>query len=228
MRTELSFTPLPQIQTELIAVFATDTQTAKGPDAKPQPVLLTGDDKVRSAAAAVLSSGEYKAGPNETVLLHAPAGLAAKRLLIVGLGKKAKATVHAVRNAAGTALRYTKPRAIRELTIALPEVPADLGLSLTERGASRAVTEGALVGNFDADTYRSERKDVSVQSLTVAAAAGAELAVGRVTQVDSAAQRVVVEEGPPLEYDRLVVATGARRVPLGFQYSMRTRTGGMG
>ena len=94
---------------------------AKGPDAKPQPVLLTSDEKVRAAAAAVLSSGEYKAGPNETVLLHAPAGLAAKRLLIVGLGKKAKATVHAVRNAAGTAVRYTKPRAIRELVFALPE-----------------------------------------------------------------------------------------------------------
>ena len=55
------------------------------------------------------------------MLLHAPAGLKAKRLLIVGLGKKAKATVHAVRNAAGTAVRYTKPRAIRELAFALPK-----------------------------------------------------------------------------------------------------------
>jgi leucyl aminopeptidase len=179
MRTELSFTPLAQIQTELLAVFATDTQTAKGPDAKPQPVLLTSDEKVRAAAAAVLSSGEYKAGPNETVLLHAPAGIAAKRLLIVGLGKKPKATSHAVRNAAGTAVRYTKPRAIRELTIALPEVPADLGLSLTDAASARAAAEGALVGDFDADTYRSERKDVSVQSLTVAGAAGADQAAIR-------------------------------------------------
>src|SRR5690349_668870 len=130
MRTELSFSPLAQIQTELLAVFATDTQTAKGPDAKPQPVLLTSDEKVRAAAGAVLSSGEYKAGPNETVLLHAPAGLSAKRLLIVGLGKKAKATVHAVRNASGTAVRYTKPRAIRELTIAVPETVAESGVTL--------------------------------------------------------------------------------------------------
>ncbi len=97
MRTELSFSPLAQIETELLAVAAIDTQTAKGPDAKPQPVLLTSDEAVRAAAASVLSTGEYKAGTNETVLLHAPAGLKAKRLLIVGLGKKAKATVHAVR-----------------------------------------------------------------------------------------------------------------------------------
>jgi leucyl aminopeptidase len=174
MRTDLSFTPLAQIQTELLAVFATDTQTAKDPDAKPQPVLLTIDEKVRSAAAAVLSSGEYKAGPNETVLLHAPAGLAAKRLLIVGLGKKAKATVHAVRNAAGTAVRYTKPRAIRELTIAVPEAVAESGVTLAVEACTRAVVEGAFVGNFDADTYRSERKDVSVQSLRVAATVGAD------------------------------------------------------
>jgi len=174
MRTELSFSPLAQIQTELLAVFATDTQTAKGPDARPQPVLLTSDEKVRAAAAAVLSSGEYKAGPNETVLLHAPAGLSAKRLLIVGLGKKAKATVHAVRNASGTAVRYTKPRAIRELTIAVPETVAESGVTLALEACARAVAEGAFVGDFDADTYRSERKDVSVQSLAVAAPAGAE------------------------------------------------------
>jgi len=176
MRSELSFTPLAQIQTQLLAVFAIDTQTAKGPDAKPQPILLTSDENVRSAAAAVLSSGEFKAGPNETVLLHAPAGLAAKRLLIVGLGKKAKATVHSVRNAAGTAVRYTKPRAIRELTIAIPDVVGEAGVGLSIDAGARAVAEGAFVGNFDADTYRSERKDVSVQSLNVAGPAGTDQA----------------------------------------------------
>ena len=176
MRSELSFTPLAQIQTQLLAVFAIDTQTAKGPDAKPQPILLTSDENVRSAAAAVLSSGEFKAGPNETVLLHAPAGLAAKRLLIVGLGKKAKATVHSVRNAAGTAVRYTKPRAIRELTIAIPDMVGEVGVGLSIDAGARAVAEGAFVGNFDADTYRSERKDVSVQSLNVAGPAATDQA----------------------------------------------------
>jgi len=174
MQTKISFENLAGIQTELLAVLATDTQAAKGPDAKPQPVLLTSDEKVRSAAAAVLSSGEYKASPNETVLLHGPAGLAAKRLLIVGVGKNARATVHAVRNAAGTAVRYTKPRGIRELTLTLPEAPAETGVTLAATASARAAVEGAFVGNFDADTYRSERKDVSVQSFTLAAPAGAD------------------------------------------------------
>jgi leucyl aminopeptidase len=167
MKTALSFSPLAQIETELLAVTAIDTQTAKGPDVKPEPVLLTSDAAVLAAAAAVLSTGEFKAGANETLLLHAPAGLKAKRLLIVGLGKKAKATVHAVRNAAGTAVRYTKPRAIRELVFALPENYSE-GL-LHAMACTRAATEGAIIGDFDADTYRSERKDVSVHSCTLAA-----------------------------------------------------------
>jgi leucyl aminopeptidase len=169
MRTELKFASLSDIQTELLAVLAADTQTAKGADAKPAPALLTADEKVKSAAAQVLSSGEFKAGANETVLLHAPAGLAAKRLLIVGLGKQARANAHGVRNAAGTAVRYAKPRGIRELTIGLPAAG-----ELDAAQSARAIVEGAYVGDFDPDTYRSDRKDQSIQSLTVAVPAGAD------------------------------------------------------
>ena len=164
MKTDLTFANPAGIETELLAVLAVDTQTSKTPDAKPQPVLLTADEAVKSAAAAVLAAGEFKAGANETLLLHAPAGLAAKRLLIVGLGKQAKATAHSVRNAAGTAVRFTKPRAIRELVFALPEAEF-----LPPGPCVRAAVEGALVGDLDPDTYRSDRKDLSVQSFTVAA-----------------------------------------------------------
>ena len=171
MQTKLSYAPLAGIETEILAVLAADTQTAKGPEAKAQPVLLTSDHAVKSAAAAVLASGEYKAGANEMLLLHAPAGLAAKRLLIVGLGKQCKAEVGKVRNAAGAAVRFTKPRGIRELVFALPELE-----SLAAARCARAVVEGALVGDYDPDTYRSDREDKSVQSFTLVAAAGVDKA----------------------------------------------------
>ena len=171
MKTQLSFAPLSQVKTELLAVLAADTQTDKAPDAKPQPVLLTADAAVKAAAAAVLASGEFKAGANETILLHAPAGLAAKRLLIVGLGKQAKVTANSLRSAAGTAVRFIKPRGIRELVFALPELE-----TLTATGCTSAAVEGAFVGEFDPDTYRSERKDQSVESFTLAAPAGADKA----------------------------------------------------
>jgi leucyl aminopeptidase len=169
MKTDLSFATPAGIETELLAVLAVDTQTSKAPDAKPQPTLLTADEAVKSAASAILAGGEFKAGANETLLLHAPAGLAAKRLLIVGLGKQAKATAQSVRNAAGTAVRFTKPRAIRELVFALPEAEF-----LPPGPCVRAAVEGALIGDLDPDTYRSDRKDLSVHSFTVAASGNAD------------------------------------------------------
>ena len=169
MRTELAFASPSGIETELLAVLAGDAQTAQGPDAKPQLVLLTADEAIKSAAEAVLAGGEFKAGPNETLLLHAPSGLKARRLLIVGVGKQAKATLSQVRNAAGTAVRFAKPRGIRELVLALPELD-----ELRAQASARAAVEGAFVGDFDPDTYRSDRKDQSVESFRVAASAAAD------------------------------------------------------
>jgi leucyl aminopeptidase len=185
MKTTLSFANLAETQTELLAVPAVDTQTEKGPHAKPAPKLLTADPTVTAATAAVLASGEYKAGANETLLLHAPAGLAAKRLLLVGLGKQAKATVHGLRNAAGTAVRFAKPRGIRELAFALPDAK-----DWSAPPSARAAIEGAFVGDFDPDTYRSDRKDQSVQSFTLVALA----AVDRAAVESAFAEGVAIGE----------------------------------
>ncbi len=168
MQTELSFAGLAGIETELLAVTAVDTQSAKGPEPKPAPALLTSDEAVRAAAATVIQSGEFKAGANETLLLHAPGGLKAKRLLVVGLGKQDKVTVHSVRNAAGTAVRFAKPRGIRELVFALPQLDSETPAP----ALAKAAVEGAVVGDFDADTYRSERKDQRVQQFRLVAPAG--------------------------------------------------------
>ena len=163
MRTQLSFANLAGIETELLTVLAADAQTSKAVDAAPNPVVLTSDEAVKAALAAVLAGGEYKAGANETLLLHAPGGLEARRLLVVGLGKLGKITAHGVRNAAGTAVRFAKPRGIREMFFALPE--SDL---LPPGPSARAAMEGALIGDFDPDIYRSDRKDMSVHSFTLA------------------------------------------------------------
>ena len=169
MNAQLSFHHPSEIETELLVVPAADTQTAKGPDAKPAPALLTDDAALQAAAAAVLLSGEFKAGANETLLLHAPAGLKARRLLLVGMGKQAKATVHSVRSAAGTAVRACKPRGLRELVFVLPEELDSAPLP----AMARAAAEGAFLGDFDPDTYRSDRKDLSIQSFTTIAPASA-------------------------------------------------------
>jgi leucyl aminopeptidase len=168
MKTELLFTAPASAQTELLTVFAVDNSTSKDKDAKPELALLVSDDAVKRAASYVLSTGEFKAEPNETLLLHAPEGLAATRLLIVGLGKAAKADPHAVRRAAGTAIRFAKPRGIRSLAILATEGNLDLAQT------ARAIAEGAILADFDSDTYRTDRKDRSVESVEIIAPATAD------------------------------------------------------
>jgi leucyl aminopeptidase len=167
MKTQLVFANLAAIETEMLAVIAGDVQTAKGAGAKPEPVLFTGDAKLKAAAAAVLASGEFKAGANETLLLHAPAGLAAKRLLIVGVGKTSKATAHSVRSAAGTAIRFAKPRGIRDVAFALPK----------RRIASRPLLARRIEGACWPTTIPTPTAPIAktrVSTFTVAAVAGLE------------------------------------------------------
>ncbi len=195
MKTHLSFAPLAGIETEVLIVVAADAQTEKGKDAKPQPVLLTADETVKAAAATVLASGEFKAGANEILLLHAPAGLAAKRLLLVGVGKVAKATQHSVRSAAGTAIRSIKPRGLRSAGFALPV--AEL---LPPGPCTRGAVEGAVLADYDPDTYRSDRKDQSVYDFTLVgleaekAAVEAGFAEGNIIAESQNFARVLVNE----------------------------------
>ncbi len=158
MKTELISQKLPSVSSELLVVLALDA-AGKSKGAKPDVRLLTTDTAVTAAAGAVRASGEYAAASAETVLVHAPAGLSAKRLLIVGLGKL---NPQEIRKAVGVAVRFAKPRNLRELSIALPT-----GEGLDPLLTVRAAVEGAYMGDFDPDTYRSDRKDRSIERLTV-------------------------------------------------------------
>jgi leucyl aminopeptidase len=167
--TKLLFQDPSGLTTPLLVVFAVDIATGK--DSQASPALLTTSDAIARVAAPWLTSGEFKATANETLLLHAPANLKAERLLIIGLGKAASVTAHEVRKGAGVAVRFAKPRGVRDLAYSFPEdrALADEHLdSLPCELTARALLEGALIADFDIDFYRSDRKDLSIHSLTVA------------------------------------------------------------
>jgi leucyl aminopeptidase len=162
MNFDVQSTAPAAVETDLLVVFAFDKNTSKDKDAVPEVVLLSADDAVRKVADAIFGSGEFKAKANETLLLHSPQGLKAARLLLVGLGSAAKMSVHDVRRAAGSAVRFARPRGIRSVAV-LP--PADFDMTQT----FRAIAEGAILADFDSDTYRTDRKDLSLASLTILA-----------------------------------------------------------
>ena len=171
MDTRLIFQDLAALQTPLLAVFAVDL--AAGKDAEPMPTLLTTSDAVTEAARRFLASSEFKATLGETLLLHAPPGLKAERLLIVGLGNAKRLSPDQIRKGAGTAVRCAKPRGVRHLVIAFPEDKALSDEHLEElpcEATARSLVEGAELADPDYDTYKSDRKDKSITSMAVIAA----------------------------------------------------------
>ena len=130
---------------------------------KSELVLETSEDAVKKAAAEVIASGELSGKNCETTLLHHPAGLKAKRLLVLGGGKAGKFTQFDLRRLAGTAVRALKSRGVRSFAFVVPQS------SLSAELAAKAVVEGAFVGNFDPDTYKSDRKDQMIDQLTIVA-----------------------------------------------------------
>jgi len=191
MKTEISFSPPSQVETECLVAVVLD----RSDNSKPNPALQTSDKAVAAAAADLLSSGEVTGRIFETSMIHRPQGLKAKRLLLVGGGKAANFSGYELRKLAGTAVRFLKPKSIRQFAFIAPEgwsgqaEPAAHSTYVFERGgpadAVKAVAEGAFVGNFDPDTYKSDRKDQSVEQLTV-------LAAGK---QDEAGLRRALEEG---------------------------------
>jgi leucyl aminopeptidase len=162
MKTTISLSPPADLETEsLVAIALNHADPAQSEkDSKPQIKLAAGDSALQAVTAELFSSGEVTGLPFETNLLHKPSGLRAKRLLIISGGRAKKFTSYELRRLAGTAVRTLKARGIRSFAlVAPPSIPAD--------EAVRAIVEGALVGNFDPDYYRSDRKNQKIDTLTI-------------------------------------------------------------
>ena len=160
MKIEIVAAKASQVETECLVLVALDY----GEKEKCSARLVHEDKLFTQAAEEIINSGELSGKLLETVMLYRPQGARAKRVLIIGGGKANKFNPNELRKIAGTAVRYLKPKGIRSLTLALPEK-----MEFTPENAVRAVVVGALVGNFDPDTYKSDRKDQSIQSLTIVA-----------------------------------------------------------
>src|SRR3989441_7658495 len=179
MKTNLSSSAPAEVETECLVVIVLDRtendrsekgrsetdqrKNASGEKTKPEVSIETSDNAVREAARDVIATGEVAGKIFESTLLHNPSKLKAKRLLLVGGGKAKTFSAFELRKMAGTAVRTLKPKGIRSFAFVAPSN----GLNAEE--AVRAIVEGAFVGDFDPDTYKSDRKDQRIDSVTVVA-----------------------------------------------------------
>ncbi|HLH44550.1 MAG TPA: leucyl aminopeptidase [Bryobacteraceae bacterium] len=140
MKTKLISQPLARAEADAVAVVLFEDETPP-PELKPAATWL---DDLRA-------SGEFTGKPGELAVLHRPQGFAAKRLAAVGGGKKEDFDLAALRRAAASTARILKQKGVKTLAWSLA------GGNL--QGAAEAAVEGAILGEFEPDRYKTFTKE---------------------------------------------------------------------
>ena len=184
--------------------------------------VFEGSREERFGAAGLGEAGEVTGKAGELTLLHHPPGAAAARVLLAGAGKREKFTTTEARKLAGAALRHLKSKSIRKIALALE---GDLG---GEANATAAV-EGAILGDFDPDRYKTSGDHKTVESFTVVApeeATGIEAGADRgriVAEAQNYTRGLVNEPGNRLTPQKL--ADAARESAAAFQLDCQVLDG---
>ena len=166
MRITLDAKPLAALETEALVTYVFE-------EADPVQGRIAEMDQAANGLLRKLAKGGELTGKTlEMTLIHAPAGLKASRLLLVGAGKREKFDSAVLRKISGSALRYLKSRGVHNFAFAVREANA------TE-DAAQAVVEGAIAADFESDKYKTDKKnDKSIETVLLAGYSEAERAAG--------------------------------------------------
>jgi leucyl aminopeptidase len=127
--------------------------------------VFEGVREERFGAAELIDAGEVTGKPLELTLIHRPQGMAAKRVVLAGAGKADKLDAAQLRRLSGAALRHLMARSVKTIALALDPAQAN-GENVS------AVVEGAILGGFEPDRYKTGNDKKSVESFTVAVEGG--------------------------------------------------------
>ncbi|HEX8733126.1 MAG TPA: leucyl aminopeptidase [Ktedonobacterales bacterium] len=150
-------------------------------DARLQGPAAALDEALAGVIADLLASGEVTGAADEVTLVHTLGKIEPTRVAIVGLGARSKFSVDRVRRAASLACRTLRAAGARHVGLALAW--AESGVNLASAG--RAATEGALLGLYEFNQYKTPHEKTPrkvIETLTI-------LGRGREPALRSAVQR---------------------------------------
>ena len=113
-------------------------------------------------------SGEFIGKNQQSVLIHTRGIVPAKRILFMGLGKKKEVTLDSIRQAMGSASK--KARQTGAQTCSAPIMGTE-ALNSSASEIAQAMVEGAILGNYRFNYYRSDNGDgtKNIKSFTLLA-----------------------------------------------------------
>jgi leucyl aminopeptidase len=173
MQIRLEVQPIEQVECEALAVVALDKESPGGGLAS--QVTKAVNQLTGGWIEDLYQSGEFSGKLFETALLHRPAGLKSKRLLVIGAGKSDKFTSAELRKVAGAAVRFLKPKSIPVVALGI-----DAGPAAAEHVT--AAVEGAILGDFEPDQHKTEKKETKPLETFLAVVPGGDPALEEVAR----------------------------------------------
>lgn len=110
------------------------------------------NERTGGIISEMLATDEMRGKQGDMVFIYRPGNIRAKRLLLIGGGKREDNTFETIRKIAGTATRFLRGKSIRSFAT-LRRSQLDLERSV------QAFVEGALMGLFEPDMYKTENKE---------------------------------------------------------------------
>src|SRR5579863_1889530 len=168
MQITLDTKPYGAVETEALVTYVFEDADAGPVAGRVAELDAAGGGLLKKLAA----SGEISGKTLEFTLIHAPAGLKAARLLLVGAGKREAFSGAMVRKVAGAALRYLKARSVKNFAFLVREDGATAE-------TAQALAEGFVTANFETDKYKTEKKNgKEIESVSLLGYGDAEKAAG--------------------------------------------------
>ena len=189
-------------------------------------LLLFDDEKPGQAAARVdkalggmigrlIKRGDFKAKPGAVHLLYPEGRIAAERLALAGLGKRADFTLNRLRQAAGKAAPVLRAAGAKDITVLID------GLGRDNEETGQAIAEGGMLGLYRFLKYKTNeendrKKDVQKITLLTGTASTVKalrkgVQTGEVIAESAMMARDMVSS-PPTDMTPTVIASQAREI----------------
>ncbi|HNG34105.1 MAG TPA: M17 family peptidase N-terminal domain-containing protein, partial [Blastocatellia bacterium] len=131
-------------------------------EAHGEGLLAELDKRIGGVLASLVENGEFAGKSSESAYIHNTGEMKARRLLLLGAGKREDFNANTVRKMAGTAARSLRGKKARSFAF-LRRSDLPVGDS------AQAATEGALWALFDADKYHtSDKTENHLESMILA------------------------------------------------------------
>jgi leucyl aminopeptidase len=151
MQLHIETAQIDKVAADALAVICFEAEEKGAVESKAGRVDHAADPAIAAQSGwltELRSTGEFTGKLYEMAILYRPEGIAAKRLVVIGGGKRDKFSSVEVRRLAGVLVRSLKPKGIRSVALLIDTPNGDEYVT--------PAIEGAVLGAWEADKYKSD------------------------------------------------------------------------